>query len=219
MKSIRPPNIIRETNSSDFTAILRRIWETIPSVLVAAFVDVEGECVDYVSSLDPYEAKINAAEISSVVGILLGDQNKLALGEPHTLEIVGDVRELWARRIDDNYSLVTVVFSGVDRTRLKKAMARAVREFRGEAGTAPPAWEPPGDLIQVETRQATGWQYAPSAFLEEGIWIAITDVLGRWVEPAQYTERDKVCFRVRTEQGIELTLVYDQQANQWISRL
>jgi predicted regulator of Ras-like GTPase activity (Roadblock/LC7/MglB family) len=186
---------------------------------VAAFVDTEGECVDYVSSLDPYEAKVNAAEISSVVGTLLGYKDKLALGEPNTLEIVGDVRELWARRIDDNYALVTVVFSGGDRTRLKKAMARAVREFRYEAGTAPPPWEPPADLILVETRLATGWLYAPNAFYEEGIWIAITDVLGRWVEPAQYAERDKVCFRVRTERGIELTLVYDQEANQWISRL
>jgi predicted regulator of Ras-like GTPase activity (Roadblock/LC7/MglB family) len=219
VKSIRPPNIIRETNSSDFTAILRRIWETIPTVLVAAFVDKEGECVDYVSSLEPFEAKVNAAEISSVLGALLDSKDTLGLGEPHTLEVTGELRELWARRIDDNYALVTVVFSGGDRLHLKKAMARAVREFRYEAGTAPPHWEPPADLIQVETRAATGWQYAPTAFYEEGIWIAVKDVLGRWVEPAQYSERDKVCFRIRTEQGVELTLVHDPEADQWISRL
>jgi predicted regulator of Ras-like GTPase activity (Roadblock/LC7/MglB family) len=219
VKSIRPPNIIRETVSSDFTTILKRLWETAPTVLVAAFIDAEGECVDHVSSLDPYEAKVNAAEISSVIGALLSNKDGLASGEPHTLEIVGETRELWARRIDDTYTLVAVVFSGGDRMRLKKAMARAVREFRYEAGTAPPPWEPPADLVQVETRPATGWQYAPSAFFEEGIWIAVTDVLGRWVEPAQYTERDKICFRVRTEQGVELTLVYDPEANQWISQL
>jgi hypothetical protein len=112
-----------------------------------------------------------------------------------------------------------MVFSGSDRSRLKKVIARAVREFRYEAGTSPPTWEPPADLVQVETRSATGWQYAPTAFCEEGIWVEITDVLGRWVEPAQYAERDKVCFRIRTEQGVELTLVHDPQADQWISRL
>jgi predicted regulator of Ras-like GTPase activity (Roadblock/LC7/MglB family) len=219
VKSIRPPNIIRENHSSDFTAILRRIWETIPTVLVAAFVDAEGECVDYVSSLDPYEAKVNAADISSVMGALLDSKGKLGMGEPHTLEVSGDERELWARRIDDTYALVTVVFAGGDRLHLKKAMARAVREFRYEAGTSPPDWEPPADLIQVETRPATGWQYAPSAFYEEGIWFAVTDVLGRWVEPGQYSEQEKTCFRIRTEQGVELTLVYDPEADQWISRL
>jgi hypothetical protein len=219
VKSIRPPKIIRETHSNDFTAILKRLWETVPSLLIAAFVDAEGECVDHVSSLDPYEAKINAAEVLAALGVLLSSKQKLASGEPHTLEIIGDLRELWVRRIDDTYSLVAVAFAGGDRMRLKKAIARAVREFRYEAGTAPPQWEPPVDLIQVETRPATGWQFAPVAFIEEGIWIAVTDVLGRWIESAQFAERDKICFRVRTEQGVELTLVYDPEADQWISRL
>ena len=58
----RPPEAERDQMESAFTPILRQGVERIaPSVLALAFVDHEGECIDYVSSLDPFEAKVCAA--------------------------------------------------------------------------------------------------------------------------------------------------------------
>ncbi len=218
MKKRRPPEAKRDMEVSEFTLILRRFWTAIPTALVAAFVDQEGECIDYVSCLEPYEARVNAAQIMSIVGTTFSLRDRHQFGEPHTIEVTTDDRELWARRINQEYTMVAVAFQGVDQSRMKRALVRTVHEFRDEVGIARPVWEPREDIIQVETRSATGWQYAPVAFVEDGKRVTISDVIGRWITPAELQAQDKVCFRIRTEFGEELTLVHDPDLDEWIFR-
>jgi predicted regulator of Ras-like GTPase activity (Roadblock/LC7/MglB family) len=213
----RPPEAARDQIESAFTPILRRIWSSAPAVLAAVFVDMEGECIDYVSSIDPFEAKVSGAH-AHVLMDALRVRHKLELQEPITLEITGSARELWARRVSEDYLLVVVLEPGADHLQVRSVLSAAGREFRAEVGAASPAWEPAG-VLEVLVRSAVGWPYAPAAFSQEGVRVVVTDVLGRWTEPGGAYGDELVCFRVRTEDGQELTLVHDPGGDGWLARV
>src|SRR5262245_28803284 len=102
----RPPEVERDLLETAFTPILRRVWSAVPTALAAVFVDLEGECIDYVSSLDPFEAKVGGAHAQMLVDSLRASRQKLGLAEPVVLTISGALRELWARRATDECLLV-----------------------------------------------------------------------------------------------------------------
>jgi hypothetical protein len=82
-------------------------------------------------------------------------------------------------------------------------------------GLPAPEWEPQRGSLEVMVRSAVGWPYAPSAFNEGGITVGIADVMGRWTEPGGVGGDELICFRVRTEEGQELTLVHDPDGEGW----
>lgn len=217
--SSRPPEHERDQLETAFTPILRRAWGSIPTSLAVAFVDTEGECIDYVSSVEPYEAKVAAAHMLVLMDQLLASRRKLALGEPMLLEVACEQRELWARRVSEEYMLVALLGTGFDRVQVRSVLAEASREFRDEVGLPAPTWEPLHGVLEVFVRPAVGWDYAPAAYRENGVRVGITDVLGRWTEPGGVGGDELVCFRVRTEEGQELTLVHDPDIDGWLSRL
>jgi hypothetical protein len=210
----RPPEAERDLLETAFTPILRRIWSSFPLALAAVFVDLEGECIDYVSSLDPFEAKVSGAHAQMLVDRLRASRKKLGLEEPVVLTITGAVRELWARRVSDECLLVLVALPGGEPSQILGLLSRASREFRTEVGTPPPAWEPSANVFEVVVRDAVGWKYAPAAFSDQGVRVFVSDVLGRWTEAVANGE-EIVCFRVRTEEGQELTLVHDPRLDGW----
>jgi predicted regulator of Ras-like GTPase activity (Roadblock/LC7/MglB family) len=212
----RPPEAQRDLLETAFTPILRRVWSALPSVLAAVFVDVEGECIDYVSSLDPFEAKVSAAHAQVLVDSLRASRKKLGLDQPVALTVSGAARELWARRVTEECLLVVVVLPGVDAPQIQSVLARASREFREELGMPSPAWEQAADVLEVLVRPAVGWAYAPAAYSDQGVRVFVSDVLGRWTEADGGDEI--VCFRVRTEEGQELTLVHDPRLDGWRMR-
>lgn len=215
----RPPEAERDQAESAFTPILRAAWTAIPHALAVAFVDVEGECIDYVSSIDPFEAKVCGAHALVLLDLLSSSRKKLASGLPVLVEVVGSERELWARRITEDYTLVAVLLPGCDRAQVRSLLLHAINDFRREVGLATPRWEPVRSPLEVTVRKAVGWPYAPSAYSEGGTTVGITDVIGRWTEPGGIGGDVLVCFRVRTEDGQELTLVHDPDAEGWDVRL
>jgi hypothetical protein len=204
---------------SAFTPILRKAWTAAPALLAVAFVDPEGECIDYVSSLDPFEAKVCAAHALVLVDGMRAARAKLGLTDPALLSISGSRRELWAWRVSPDYLLVAVLVPGADHAQVRAVLAAAGREFREEVGVRPPAWEPGGAALEVVVRPAVGWPYAPLSFQQDGVRIAVADVLGRWVETSGDGGDELVCFRVRTEEGQELTLVHDAGDDGWLVRV
>lgn len=217
--SARPPGSAgestRDQGESVFTPILRAVRAAVPSVLAAAFVDVEGECIDYVSSLDPYDAKVSAAHLLVLMDRLRVARARLGLSEAVAIEIAGAERELWGRRVSDEHVLAAVLAPGFDRVQLRAALARAASEFREEVAIDAPAWEPSADPLDVRVRASPNWSYAPDSFRQDGNRIAIADVLGRWTEMAPGRAEGLVCFRVRTEDGQEVTLVHDPDVEDW----
>jgi hypothetical protein len=210
----RPPEAERDLLETAFTPILRRVWDALPFALAAVFVDLEGECIDYVSSLDPFEAKVGGAHAQMLVDSLRASRAKLGLSEPIALTICGAARELWARRVSEECLLVVIALPGGEPTQIQGLLSRASREFRTEVGLPPPAWEPSANVLEVLVRDAVGWKYAPAAFSEQGVRVYISDVLGRWTEAVGNGD-EIVCFRVRTEEGQELTLVHDPRLDGW----
>jgi hypothetical protein len=81
-----------------------------------------------------------------------------------------------------------------------------------------PTWDPAPRSLEVIVRGAVGWPYAPAAFSQEGVRVFISDVLGRWTEDGGAQGDELVCFRVRTEEGQELTLVHDPAGDGWLVR-
>jgi hypothetical protein len=109
--------------------------------------------------------------------------------------------------------LVLVLKPNALTKRLLGGIEHTVTELRDESGIGVPSWEPSVDSVIVEVREAIGWPYAPAAFHDRGKRIGIADVLGRWIEGAGSAGR--LCFRVRTETGEELTLVHDRAFDRW----
>lgn len=203
----------RDQTESAFTPILRRLLHRTTGVLAVCFVDDEGETVDYCAALPPYDVKVNGAQMRVVMGNLGPRMQHAGGGESWLLHVSAGDRDLLARRLSDEYTLIVLTKPrGVTR-RLLAGIEQAVGELRREAGIAVPQWEPAVFTIGVEVREAIGWPYAPAAFLDEGRRIVIADVLGRWTEGTG--PRARVCFRVRTDDGEELTLVHDREIDRW----
>jgi hypothetical protein len=211
--------VARDLDQSAFTPILRRVLRVSSAVLGAAFVDFEGECIDYCSAVDPFETKVAGAHMQMVSADLSPRFVGLGWGAPHLLHLVADVRELLVARVSPEYSLVVVVTAGAVVRAVFDGVDRAVRELRVEAGL-PPVYasgvDP--DALDVVVRAAKGWAYAPSSFVQHGTRTDIAAVLGRWLEGGAVTGGDLVCFRVRTGKGEELTLAHDADANCWSRR-
>lgn len=208
----------RDTAESAFTPILRRLWDQLPSLVSAAFVDVEGECIDYISREEPFHAKVSAAHMHMLLEGVSAAWLRRGRGHPFGLEIEAERRATCVRRIGDEYMLVVVLEAGGDPTDREDAILLACAEFRLEVGLNPPPWDAVQQRLSVRVRAATGWMYAPQGYSDGGVRVTITDVLGRWTEPGGAMGDELVCFRVRTEQGRELTLVHDPDGNGWIAR-
>jgi hypothetical protein len=207
----------RDLVESAFTSILRRVFESVPAVSAAVFVDQEGECIDYVAAIEPYDAKVAAAHMHMLLKRMRGERLAPRLGETFAFELVSAAREVWVRQFCDEYVLVVLLLPGFDASELRDAVAIAGREFRDEVGLATPAWEVQ-ERLSVHVRASAGWDYAPAGFSLGSTRHTIAAVLGRWTEPARPGETSRVCFRVRTQHGEELTLAHDEHTEAWTVR-
>ena len=207
----------RDQGESAFTSMLRRVFEAVPALIAAVFVDLEGECIDYVAAIQPYDAKVVAAHMHMLLKQMRGELLSSALGETFAFELISDDREVWVRQFCEEYALVVLLAPGFDLSELRDAVATACREFREEVGLAAPAWEGK-ERLSVRLRSSREWNYAPTGYSVGGARHGIAAVLGRWIEPARPGEPPWVCFRVRTQHGEELTLAHDEHTEAWSVR-
>jgi predicted regulator of Ras-like GTPase activity (Roadblock/LC7/MglB family) len=211
--SAEPREASRDQGETAFTRVLRQLRRQRPDVLAVCFVDPEGECVDYSSELSPFDAKVSGAHLQVITEQVRRSMATLGAGEPMELQILAEDRDMLARRVDDDYVLVVVARSGAFGSELMAALDHAVLDLRDEADLPTPSWDCP---LEVETRRATGWEFAPTVCRQGSRSIRISDVLGRWIEPGQIAGGELVCFRVRSDGNQELTLAYDRVRDRWL---
>ncbi|MCA9600851.1 MAG: hypothetical protein KC417_02435 [Myxococcales bacterium] len=206
------PAAPRDQDPSPLTEILREVAEVDSAVLASVFVDAEGECIDYWSALEPFDAKLCAAQMVVMLDSMSQRLGKVGQGAIAEVEILTETCLYVLRRVTDEYMLV-VAYEPVDRERHDfEAVERAVARLRDDASLEIPPWELPRSQVHVETSPGAVWANAPSAFTERGTRVEVLDVIGRW-------EADGVeCFRVRTDDGREITLAYEPEGERW-SRL
>lgn len=209
------PEAQRDQVESGFTEILRRLFRSEPDIRALVFVDHDGECVDYCSALPPFDAKIAGAHMQVVVDALREPLKRLLTGELIEVHVYGEERDIIARRVDEEYLLVVVARAGRLDDCVLRGLSETVDRIRREAKLQLPWWDAGREPLRVETRKAIGWGFAPTAVSFAGRELRIHDVLGRWREKGGAPGGELICFRVRTEDGGEITLAYDPAQDRW----
>lgn len=210
----------RDQAESEFTPLLRRAWARAPEVLAVAFVDQEGECIDYCSALEPFDAKVAAAHMTVVMAEVERGIGALGGGRTRQLVVQASERDLLVRRVSDEHAVVAVTVSGGAGVRaVLDGLEELVSALRHEGRIERPHWDRLRRALHVQLRAAVGWPYAPLAIVERGRRVPVTEVLGRWTEGSPGAADAVECFRVRTGDGEELTLVHDPIEDAWLRRL
>jgi hypothetical protein len=207
----------RDRPESLFAVILRGFLQVHPAVLAAVFVDRDGECVDYASSLEPFDAQVIGAQLADVTRDLVGRVPGWGAGALVLWLLEAGSREFVVRRVSEEHSVVAALQRGGVNARLLRSMGALAEALRREGALAAAGWEPWGERFAVELRRsAGGWGYAPSA-IGGASGLLPVEVLGRWVERGSISAQEIVCFRVRCGPE-ELTLVYDRTLDRWHRR-
>ncbi len=187
-------------DATPFMPILEDALARIPGAYAAALVDFEGETVDYAGLAAPFDVKITAAHLRICLSQIA---EYGALGEPRWIVIRGAKKSIVARALPEGYALVVVLRRRAGFTASRRAFAACARALAHEAGWElvddGPAWHP----VRVESDRRGR---------PKRVGARPVEVLGAVVGlPAR--ERG---FRVRTEEGTELTLVRESR-NCWYS--
>lgn len=203
----------RDMEESPFTPILRRCASSVPGALAVSFFDAEGETVDYCSTLPPFDAKVMGASIR----VLREQITRDWMGPIGAITIQADELAFVVHHVGEGYDVALVARStfGEVPPLACEALAFAAHELRIEAEIPHEAWD--AEHLAVEVRASRAWGYAPSAFVEGNRRRAVTNVLGRWMEDTADGVRI-VCFRVRSDEGEEVTLGHDVESGRWDRR-
>jgi hypothetical protein len=206
----------RDIDESPFTTVLRAVLRGVPEALLAVFVDEEGECVDYCSSLPPFDAKIAGAQLHVMVHEIGQVVARMRGGKIWFVHVQGSEREMVVRRVSDEYLLAVITRPLRVEGPLRAAIDATVSALRAEGEIARPRWEPHRQALLVDVREARGWGYAPAVIYDRGVRTEILAVLGRFGEGDGAQKRD--VFLVRTEHGEELTLAHRIEGGVWERR-
>lgn len=203
----------RDQIVSGFTRILRDVLHSAEGVLAAAFVDSEGESVDYCSRLDPFEAKIAGAQLLPVF-FRLKDGALGGLGaRPRILHIRASKREFWIRSIGADYVLVLIARAGGITHAVRVATESAISRIKNE-GRLNVELEDTKQDLRVVFRGVLGFGHAPTEYSVNGITRRVRRVQNRW-----YEKRAKgqlfIVFDVETEDGRVVTLRHDTHRDHW----
>jgi predicted regulator of Ras-like GTPase activity (Roadblock/LC7/MglB family) len=182
-------------DESPFARILATLVSRVPGAYAAALVDREGETVDYTGHVEPFDVRVAAAHLR----ILLVQCEELAFwGTPTTLTVKGTKKSTLLRALPDGYALVVMM-------RKRAGFARSERAFNVcERALAREAEWPISDVARswVAAEVECDVRGRPVRVIDDSRVYPV-EVLGL-VAGISHRERG---FRVRTEDGNEITLV------------
>ncbi len=186
----------RDVDATPFTAILEGLLGRVPGAYGAALVDGEGETVDYAGIAAPFDVRIAAAHLQ----ILLRQvEDYGALGVPRWIIVRGGKKTAIVHALPDGYALAVLLRRRAGFTASRRAFASCERALASEAGWPEPegrAWY----AVDVEVDgRGRPRRVAPDIDVE-----VLGSVVGLPVR-----ERG---FRVRTADGVELTLVREARS-------
>ncbi len=199
-----PPAAPRAQSPSAFSPFLEALQRGCPGCRSVAFVDREGEAVDYVGSGEEFDIKVAGAHWR----ILLHEAGALPGGALRRLVIVSAVRSYVVEQLPEGYALILVYPPSAAFGISERALSACSRALCSEAGFPPsrPAhtWAP----IDVYPRHPRGrrpeWAYV------DDTWQSV-EVLGLLMG-LRPRERG---YRVRLGGGAEITLVREPLGRWW----
>ena len=181
----------RDMEATAFSSILGDLLRRVPGAYAAALVDGEGETVDYAGVADPFDLRVVAAHVQLLVQHL----GTGPLGSPRWVVIGGQKRGIVARVLPDGYALSLLLRRRAAFSASRRALAACESALASEAG-----WRvPPGTAwyaIDVESDRRGRPKSIGKRRVAVEVLGAVVGLRGR--------ERG---FRVRTDEGTELTLI------------
>jgi hypothetical protein len=202
--SARRALVARDQDVTAFSATLDRLCDAT-AALGAAFVDPQGETVDYAGSLESFQIRVAAAEARLLLDTL-ERSSVLDFASTHELTVSGTRGGVVAVPMSEGYAVVLLVprrCFGVSR----RAVAEAVRELSHEAGFDPPAWSGGERWERVELSRPAKRGARPEALWWNGAWRKL-EILGRYGVSAHRSR--ETGYRARLEGGAEITLVRER---------
>jgi predicted regulator of Ras-like GTPase activity (Roadblock/LC7/MglB family) len=207
----------RDRPDSAFSFILNRFVEVHEEVQAAVVVDCDGECIDYASVIDPYEAKVFGAALLGTTAEITAATRRMGAGSPIQWVVEAARYDLLVRRLSDDFTLVVVLSSRGLSGHVLAAMNTLADALRHEAGVTAASWDPSSVPFRVQTRFGPDGEEVPASVYDAGVAQAVVAVLARWTERGVVSSADRTCFRVRVARG-ELTLVFEPATKHWHRR-
>ena len=188
----------RDTDATPFAAILSDLLARVVGSYAAALVDSEGETVDYAGLGDPFDVRVAAAHLQ----LILQHVTRFGeLGEPRWVVVRGARKSVAVAALPNGYAVALVLRPRAAFTISKRALTVCMRAISVEAG-----WT---DAERGRAREERSWFAVPVETDRRGrperigVGRVPVEVLGA-VMGLSVRERG---YRVRTQEGSELTLV------------
>ncbi len=195
----------RVQSHSPFGVILERYLKLVPGGICVAFVDEEGEAVDFAGQGDEFDIKVSAAQWFAACSPLLQG----SLGAPRSIMIEAHRCSYLVRYLFGGYALVTMLDRSVAFHVSERAQRFCHRELRREAGyddeldRERPWW--PAKVRPTLRRSAR-----PREIFIGDSWLSV-QVLGAVVG----LPRGECGYRVSLQDGSERTLVREPLGRWW----
>jgi hypothetical protein len=188
----------RDNEASSFAPILRDFISRVPGGVGAVLVDVDGEAVDYAGRVDTYDLKLAGAHWQIVLRELVDISGRFSLGMSRALAVRAERRSFLVHALPDGYALVLLLGRRAGFTAAARAFAVCERALATEAG-----WPIAGHSGRWFALHVIATRAGRPSRIREGTAEQRVEALGRLAGLAPR----EAGWRVRLEQGAELTLV------------
>jgi hypothetical protein len=184
--------------------LLEALLNGCPGCRAVAFVDREGEAVDFIGSGEEFDIKVAAAHLR----IVLHEAEALRSGAATRIVVAGATRGYVIQGLPEGYALVLVYAPRAAFGVSNRALIACARALCREAGFHPE--RPSGVWAPIEVFPRHPRRARPEWVFLDGTWQSVT-VLGTLVG-VRPRERG---YRVRLSNGAEVTLVREPLGRWW----
>lgn len=196
------PSVPDVTADTPFGRALTTLVSRIPGALGAAFVDGDGEAVDFAGRIDAFDIKVAAAHARILMHHIDAFEK---LGAPRWLTVRARRRTLHARLLPEGYAIVVVLARRAGFVSAPRSYAECERALREEGELGPPMAPPRSRPVDVKVDR----RGRPRALVASDRGSVDVEVLGR-VGGLPPGSRG---YRVRAADGSEVTLVREPGAS------
>jgi len=135
----------RDRPDTSLSRLLRVLWDAHEQVIAAVLVDAEGECVDYCTSGDPYDAKVMAATwLDTTMGLRRAGVG-MGARELRQWTLESEAGGVVVRRVTEEHFVVLQLSTQGVNARLLLALDALVIALRADVGADRGGWDPQRD--------------------------------------------------------------------------
>lgn len=132
---------LRDRPPTSIALLLEAFWRAHPEVVAVVFVDADGECIDYCTSIDPFDAKVAGATwLDSTMRMRREASNVLA-SELRQWVLHTDRSDFVVRRVTEEHVLVAQLVSDGLSARHFAGLDRLSELLREDMGAEIASWQ------------------------------------------------------------------------------